>query len=130
MPAGEFTNFIIDASFVLARLLPDEKSLYVDKIFNEFAEGKIKFFAPPILPLEIINGLKYAYPKRITEKQATKLIEDFIEFGIEYLELDLKFVFEISVNQNLSVYDASYVYLSKREKLPLLTMDEKLKNLK
>lgn len=129
MPAEESTNFIIDASFVLTRLLPDETSPYVDKIFNEFAEGKINFFASSILPLEIINGLKYAYPKRITKKQVIKLIEDFINFGIKYLELDLGKVFEISISQNLSVYDASYLYLSKKEKFPLLTMDEKLKRI-
>jgi len=129
MRVGKSIELIVDASFVLARLLPDESSLDVDEVFDEFAKGRIDFFASPILPLEIINGLRYAYPKRITKTQVIDLLEDFMNFKIKYLELNLQKVFEISIDKKLSVYDASYLYLAEKHNYKLLTLDKTLNKL-
>lgn len=129
MPAGNTKTYIIDASFVLARLLPDESSNLVDAVFEKYARGEITFLSSPILPLEIISGLKYVFPKRLSKRQALNLLTDFLGFQIGNLEIDLKKVLILSLETQITPYDASYLYLAKSENLPLLSLDEKLTNL-
>jgi hypothetical protein len=47
---GENTNqkntFVVDTSFVLAYLMPDEKVQNVDEILSQFEENKIRLIAP------------------------------------------------------------------------------------
>lgn len=130
MPAGKYTKFIIDASFVLAFLLPDERQTEAIEIFDQYTSGKIELIAPNLLPYEIINGLKGAVlRKRINFQTTTKLIEQFLELIIPTRDIDLEKVLEISVKKDLSVYDASYLWLAQVNKVPLLTLDQKLRKL-
>jgi len=130
MKAEPSTKFIIDASFVLSFLLPDENKTEVINIFDRYTQGKIKLSAPDLLSYEIINGLKGAIlRKRITIKDATYLIDQFLDFEITLSNVDLSLVLSMATERNLSVYDASYLYLSQKEGAELLTLDSKLKNL-
>lgn len=130
MKEEKLINYILDASFLLSYLLPDERVEKVDYIFQQFKDGKVNFISNQLLPFEIINGLKYALKsKRLSKKTANSLINDFISYEIEYHEVDLKEVLTLSIEKDLTVYDASYLYLSKTNKLPLLTLDERLKKL-
>lgn len=130
MQAEKSTKFIIDASFILAILLPDEKQYEVVKIFDQYTLGEIELISPTLLPYEIINGLKGAIlRKRVITKQATELAQQFLDLTIPLVETNLQKVLEISVDKEISVYDASYLYLSQKENLELLTLDDTLKKL-
>lgn len=130
MKAEKSTKFVLDASFVLAYLLPDENSEPVKDLFNQYVSGQIQFFASQILPLEVLNGLKSALKsKRINLTQAQILIQDYTKLNIRILTIDLLKTLEIAREKDLSVYDASYLYLAKETHSPLLTLDEKLKKL-
>jgi predicted nucleic acid-binding protein len=50
--------------------------------------------------------------------------------GIIFEKVNEKQVLDLSVKKNISAYDASYVWLTKSKKINLLTLDEKLKDLK
>jgi len=121
---------VVDASFVLDFLLPDEQSVYVIKTFDEYKKGQITLIAPLILPFEIANGLKYAIKtKRINQKMALELLEIFLSLKIDLLNSDIYEILETALEKELSIYDASYVALSQQENLHLLTLDEKLRKL-
>lgn len=121
-------TYCLDASFILSHLLSDEHQEDVVTILEQYARGNINFISPPILPLEVINGIKYALVRnRITKKLAEDMIKGFKLLIIEIKDIDIEAVFKLSLEKDLTVYDASYLYLSKKEKLPLLTLDEKLK---
>ena len=121
---------IVDASFILDFLLPDEQSVYVIKTLEEYKEGTMSFIAPIILPFEVINGLKYAVEsKRIKESIALELLEIFLKLDIGLLQINLKKTLLISLKKELSIYDASYLYLAENLNLPLLTLDKKLRKL-
>ncbi len=126
----EDTKYVIDSSFMLAHLLPDEKVNKVDKIFEKYAQGKVFFFAPSILPFEVINGLRSAaISKRIDKNTAQILIDDFLSVRIEFQKVNFKRTLAISFQNNCSIYDASYITLSQDKKLHLLALNEKLKKL-
>lgn len=121
---------VIDASFMLNFLFPDEQSGQVMKAFNDYRMGEIQFIAPYILPLEVINGLHYAVrARRIDEQTAKKLLKVFMDLLILIQEVDLEDILSLSLQNNLSVYDASYLSLAREKDIPLLTLDEKLKKL-
>jgi len=121
---------VVDASFILDFLLPDEQSEYVIKTFEEYKKGQMTLMAPLILPFEIANGLKYAIKtKRINQKMALELLEIFLSLKIDLLNSDIYEILETALEKELSIYDASYVTLSQQENLHLLTLDEKLRKL-
>lgn len=124
----EDTKYVIDSSFMLAHLLPDEKVNKVDNVFMKYAQGKVFFFAPYILPFEVINGLRSAViSKRIDKNTAQTLIDDFLSVKIELQKVNFKSALAISFKNNCSIYDASYITLSQDKNLRFLTLDEKLK---
>ena len=124
------SNYIIDASFALGFLLPDEHSAKVDKIFRQFANGNIILESTFLLGFEIANALTLAKRrKRITFENAKKLLRLFQKWDIKYTEVKLDEVLKISLEKDISAYDASYLWLSKKKGFKLLTLDEKLQNL-
>lgn len=122
------SKYIIDSSFMLCHLLPDENIKEVDNIFIKYAQGKAFFLAPYILPFEVINGIRSAViSKRIDRKTAQILIDDFLSVKIELQKVDFKNTLAISSQHNCSIYDASYIALSQDNGLDFLTLDKKLK---
>lgn len=123
-------KFIVDASFVLAFLLPDEKHEDVDLVFNKYKEGAIKLSSTPLLPFEVANGLKLAVSrKRIDTKYALNRLKEFLNYKISLKGVDFFEVFGVAQRNNLTVYDACYLYLAKEGKLKLLTRDITLQRL-
>lgn len=129
MPEENSKRFVIDASFLLAYLLPDEHAIYVEKIFKAYAQGKITFFSSPLLPFEVANSLRHAVPKRITKPQALSLFAEFIDYKIELRPLNETKILAFSLENKLTVYDASYIWLARKKRVPLLTLDANLAKL-
>jgi predicted nucleic acid-binding protein len=123
-------TFVVDTSFVLAYLLPDEARLDVEEMFSKFEENKINFVAPYLLAFEIMNGLRSAtMQKRQSIDAAEQLLDSFLNMGILFKKVNEKEVFRFAVRNGITAYDASYVWLAKSNKLDLLTLDEKLENI-
>ena len=126
--AENFKEVVVDASFVLAYLLPDEKSGWVDKIFRQYVQGEIVFISTSLLPLEVLNGLRTAVlKKRFSEKLAGKLAQAFLLLDIKLEPVDFLVSWQVALRKGISVYDASYLALSLEKKTKLLTVDKKLK---
>ena len=128
--AANSNKFVTDSSFLLCFLLPDEKEIFVENLFNQFLENEVQFIAPILLPFEIFNALKTATLRhRITFKTSRTLGQKFLDLSIELQDVDYLAVQKIANKHELTFYDASYLYLAKIEKLPLLTMDSNLQKL-
>lgn len=123
-------NFVVDASFVIAFLMPDENHSKVDLFFNQFKASLINLIASPMLSFEVLNGLNTALSrKRITKDYCLNRINEFLDYKIEVYEINLKEVFLLAEKHKLTVYDASYLWLNKKIDAPLLTLDKKLAKL-
>jgi len=122
-------TFVVDTSFVLAYLLPDEKVRNVEEIFSKFEDNKINLLSPHLLVYETMNGLRSAVlQKRQTEKTAELLLDSFLNMGILFEKVDEKGVLRLALKKSITSYDASYVWLAKSRNIGLLTLDEKLEN--
>ncbi len=129
--AANIKNFVLDASFLLSVLLPDEQGTRVAKESSKLLidENNI-FFAPRLLEFEVLNSIKSAIiSKRIKKNLIGDVLDAFEKTRIKYLDIDKKKVLNLSIKKNLTFYDASYLYLAKTNKAKLLTLDKKLKML-
>lgn len=128
--AENIDSFIVDASFVLSFLLPDEQNSGADQIFERFHKGEVQLLAPLILPFEVFNGLTSTLlSKRLTQSKTENLVKRFLDLQIPLAEIDPLETFGLTVKNKLTFYDAAYLYLAKVKQLPLLSLDERLKNL-
>lgn len=62
-------------------------------------------------------------PKEWTEVELSVLL-DVVEKAFDIIEPNFLEVFSLSREENLSFYDASYLWLAKKFKEPILTLDE------
>jgi predicted nucleic acid-binding protein len=121
-------DYVVDASFILAFLLPDEHAPEVDQKFELYSKKLARFTSTYLLPFEVLNALKSAVlRKRIDIKLATKLASVFLAYKIRLIEIEPYKAFLIALKHNISVYDASYTHLAKVSNLPLLTQDKSMK---
>lgn len=109
---------VVDTSYVMSWLLPDEKS---PKSVKE------QMSAPELLVYEVVNALKTSVRrKRITGDIAQQLLFEFESWNIQYFKIDNELVLSLAIREELSGYDASYVYLANKLKCELLTWDKAL----
>lgn len=118
---------VVDASFILSYLLPDENYPEVDQIIEEHARDICELIAPDILKFEVLNGLSMACKrKRISQVKALKLITQFVELDIQYKDVTEKFILKTALKFGLSAYDAAYLALAKEKKLRIFSHDRAL----
>lgn len=106
-------------------------------IINLVKRGDLKVFARShtldLALYESLNAIwKEVYPvKRIKRKTGLKLIEIiskiFSIIEVHTVRGSEKEIFELSLNEGLTIYDASYIYIAMKEKLMLITDDKRLR---
>ena len=124
-------KIVIDASIALAFLLPDEQKNKVDYLFTSQVQQRVKIFVPQIFYFEVFNGLRSAViRKRISSKLANTLLKSFLKINLQVEKIDWLDCFRLAFQKKTSFYDASYLCLSQKEKIPLFTLDELLRRAK
>ena len=113
---------VVDASAVVALL------------FNELARDQVasrlrgaSLFAPILLPFEVASAcLK---KMRASPDERTVLLQAFAFFGrlsITWQPVDLSETIALAARSELSLYDASYLWLANALDAELVTLDDKL----
>ena len=119
-------NFVLDASVILAWILPDEVNERADAIVSSLAYGSA--VAPPIWPMEIRNALLVAERRKRIDTSTTK--ELLAILGAHRVTIDagisLDKAMEFARTHRLTIYDAAYLELATRRRLPLATLDTRL----
>ncbi|HEY1630903.1 MAG TPA: type II toxin-antitoxin system VapC family toxin [Rhizomicrobium sp.] len=120
---------IVDSSVVLAAILPDEA--------EETAEMAMEIVArrgawiPAHWPLEIANALLAAQiRKRITPPIRRGYLRDLtmlpVQVDSETWQMAWGVTSNLAERHGLTLYDAAYLELAARKRLPLATLDGKL----
>lgn len=126
-------SFVLDASVALAWCFPGdpaEDSPYSRRILQMFESSDA--VVPEIWAYEIANVLFVAYSKRgrITEPQIRDYLERLRALPIRVEPRELWETIELQAQArewDLPAYDAAYLALALRGKLPLATSDQSLR---
>lgn len=121
--------FVVDASVALAWCFEDESNAYTESILENLKRASA--IAPSIWPLEVANVLVVAERRgRVTPaatSQAVSLLQQLpIAIETESLQEVLTVILALARNNQLSVYDASYLHLAMQRGVPLASQDAKL----
>lgn len=118
---------VIDASFLLCYLLPDENIDKIQRVFDRYKKGELLLISTHLLYFEVLNGLNAAIlSKRLDFSLAKELIYEFLKLTIRVEKVDYIDVFDTVVKNNISIYDAAYLQLAVIKKITLLTLDKRL----
>jgi predicted nucleic acid-binding protein len=121
-------RFVLDASITITWALRDEDHPLADLAFLEIQSGSA--IVPGIWWYEIRNVLVLNERRnRITPEDVTQFLESLDMFSIDFdFPRDGTQVIDLSRKYKLSVYDAAYLELAIRYRLPLATLDKDLRN--
>ena len=121
-------DIVIDTSIIAASFFQDEKSDYIDAVISSLST--IVATAPRIFAYEVRNALLVGMRrKRITRDAAGKAFHTVKSFNIRLLDpLSYEDVFALAEKHELTFYDAAYLDLAIRQKLPLASLDKKLRH--
>lgn len=121
---------MIDASVVLAWLLPDEQTPAAERIIGRLMLGH-QAQAPALLPLEVGNALLQALRRRrITVSVAADLEQAFGALPIAIAPADAATAARagnLAREHDLSVYDAAYLDLALQRRFALASFDAALR---
>jgi predicted nucleic acid-binding protein len=123
-------TFVVDASVALAWSLGDERSEAADAVLARLeTEGAV---VPANWPFEVANGLRSAERRgriRMADALRSALVLKALPIEVEPADLEatLEGCAAIARRFDLSVYDAAYVRLAIRQRLPLATADERMR---
>jgi predicted nucleic acid-binding protein len=126
---------VLDASVTLAWGLPDEQSEYADAVLTYIAESRAR--VPSLWTLEVLNGVLTAErAKRFTFDDAQEFLTQIRKLHrrrrvvVASVALDQAFVnvATLAGEHSLTAYDAAYLHLAHTERLPLASIDDKLKS--
>ncbi|MFB6355421.1 MAG: type II toxin-antitoxin system VapC family toxin [bacterium] len=113
---------VLDASALLADILNEPVSSKLETIIEEH-----RCFSPSLIRYEVANGLLLAYRRdRIASPDPLKIID---QFPIEHPSREFWWEGAGAFNREhrLTFYDATYASMAKELELPLLTLDNELR---
>lgn len=120
---------VLDASLTLASFFEDERTPPVVACFNSVADSGA--VVPVLWPLQVANGLSIAIRRRridaaFRDTGLSRLAALSIEIDAETNLHAWKATVGLADRHGLTVYDAAYIELAQRRRLPLATLDRKL----
>ena len=120
----------VDASFVVAWLVPSEGSTAVEEAWLAYATGQDDFIAPALLYPETISAIRrLARRGLLPEQAARRLVTDFLALDIPTHTPSGLYqrAYELAARYSLStVYDMCYLALAEQLSCDLLTLDARM----
>lgn len=126
---------VVDCSVLIAGLLPDEVEVQAQALLEDLQQGVSVVVVPALFYQEVSNVLLMAYRRKRISREVLSQYLDVI--AMLPLKVDtaaatqsstMKAVCELAEKHGLTTYDASYLELSIRLRLPLATLDSDLYN--
>ncbi len=125
------SRVVADASLCGAWILPDEASPRAEKLLAGIAQGSLELVVPALWHYEMINLLRSALRrKRIGPDDAQAALEALALVPLGHEDVPEATsrgrIMYLAVQFDLSSYDAAYLELADRFKIPLHSADGKL----
>jgi predicted nucleic acid-binding protein len=122
--------FVLDCSVVLSWLLPDERDTATDALLDSLE--RTTAVVPAIWPYEVANALLMAQRRaRIGDDDLIRLRRALAALPIEVEAVASDHVpavvSDLGRRLDVTSYDAAYIELAARRRLPLATLDARLR---
>jgi len=119
--------FVLDASVTIVWAMKDEAHPLADLVLKQLDMEEA--LVPAIWWYEVRNILVInERRKRISESDASKFLRDLVDFPIRMTDIsDHSDLLKLARQFGISVYDAAYLELAIRERIPLATLDKALR---
>ncbi len=119
-------SFVVDASILAAWFLDEKPDPRVEAAFD--AATRVETRAPNLLHYEIRNALLVSERRnRISEAMSAAFLRDLALLPIRLEPAgDDASLMTLARKRKLTVFDAAYLELAKRQALPLATLDHAL----
>ncbi len=124
------TKLTVDASVVIASLLPDEPHRDPAlRLLSQFLLDDLKLLTVPLLKYEVTNAVWRALKiSRIKPSDAERALREFEFMSIPENQVSCIETLKIAHLYDRSAYDSAYLALAQAQKAPLVTADKKLYN--
>jgi predicted nucleic acid-binding protein len=123
-------SLVLDASVTMAWCFEADATPYTEQILGRLEEGE-QAWVPALWKLEVVNALLKAKRQgRVTVERAKEFLGELLDLAIEIdneclVKADNE-IFQLGLEHQLSSYDAAYLELAQRRKLPRATEDNNL----
>jgi predicted nucleic acid-binding protein len=119
-------RFAIDASVIVGLAFDEAPSAKIGSVIDELEASEA--LTPSLFFFEVRNALVINEKRgRITRDGSTNFLRRLTRLPIRIAPLpEGAVLMELARKQKLTVYDAAYLELAKRERLPLATLDRAL----
>ena len=123
-------SFVLDNSVALAGCFEDEQTASVMALLDRVAETGAS--APLLWPLEALNGLLAAERRRRISSAERATLTAFlrelpVRLDVHTAEQAWDATRGMAERFKLTIYDAAYLELAQRRRLPLASLDENLR---
>ena len=122
----------VDASVVVAWLVPSQRSMPVEDVWLAYAQGEDEYVAPPLLPAETLSAIRRLTSRGIlSQEEASGLVTDFLALAIPLhapAGLYSRAYVLATKYHSSTVYDTCYLALAELLSCELLTLDQRLYN--
>ncbi len=123
-------SLVIDSSVALAWCFEDERTPAMTKVLSDVAESGA--VAPALWVLEVLNGLLMAERRKRLKAAQRHRLEGFlrelpIKIDVESAAQAWGVTSRLAEHHRLTLYDATYLELAQRLRLPLATLDQELR---
>ncbi len=118
---------VVDCSISLSWFLPDEQNDIAQRILARLS--RLEVWVPFLWRLELANGLNLALRRgRIDAAYRKHTLEsaELLPISVDLVLPSLTAIAELAEQHRLTAYDAAYLELALRRKLPLATLDAEL----
>ena len=123
------TRAVTDASVIVKWYINEKDTDKALEMRNRYINGEIEILAPELLPFEVLNALRYA--NLFTSDELKKVVASLSAYGLRLYTLkgDLaKKTIEFAIENDITIYDASYIALASITDSKFYTADERLIN--
>lgn len=120
--------FVLDASVTLSWAFTDESEAAAKRAAQWLETGADTARVPDLWRYEVRNVLLTAERRgRISTAETDRFLEQIARLSIEVdTTRDDSYVLQLARDHRLTVYDAAYLALALRERIPLATLDKAL----
>jgi len=125
------SRFVLDNTIMMAWCFTEEATEFTETLLSRLSNLTDTAIVPALWLYEVVNVTELAVRKlRITEEKAHSFLESLADLPIEIENPSRSQMFvavrELAAKHKLTSYDASYLELAIRHKLPIAASDNAL----